>query len=181
MQVGLAACIIVAILGGVGCNAVIQRATRSPFNHMGVIFLRDGRPFVLEAHDGVEATPLEVWAARGEDDRYVVKRLRDADSVLKPGTLDRMRTEGRRLFGRPYDSAFGWDDDRLYCSELVWKIFERGAGVRIGEPRPLRDDNLQDSSVVAELRKQFGEAVPLDELMVAPADMFASTLLVSVP
>ncbi len=82
-------------------SKAIQRATDSPYSHMGVVFLRDGQPFVFEAHDGVESTPLAKWTARGKDGHYVVKRLRDADRLLTEAALARMREEGRRLAGKP--------------------------------------------------------------------------------
>src|SRR5262245_22490877 len=46
-------------------SQAIQVATRSPYSHMGLILLRGGRPFVLEAISHVQLTPLATWAARG--------------------------------------------------------------------------------------------------------------------
>lgn len=37
------------------------------------------------------------------------------------------------LLGRPYDSEFSWDDERLYCSELVAKLL-------LIAPRPMYFD-----------------------------------------
>ncbi len=63
----------------------------------------------------------------------VVKRLKDRDAVLSREVLEAMRRVGETMAGKPYDLKFGWSDDLIYCSELVWKIYERGAGVRVGE------------------------------------------------
>ena len=47
-------------------SGAIQKATHSKYSHMGIIFLRDGNPFVFEANKTVQYTPLEKWIARGE-------------------------------------------------------------------------------------------------------------------
>src|SRR5688572_18487970 len=57
-------------------SAAIERATRSPYSHMGVILHRDGKPFVYEAIATVRYTPLATWTARGDGGKYVVKRLK---------------------------------------------------------------------------------------------------------
>ena len=40
---------------------------------------------------------------------------------------------GRQLEGKHYDFWFEWSDERIYCSELVWKIYRRGLGIELGE------------------------------------------------
>src|SRR5687767_9722230 len=57
-------------------SVAIQRATHSPYSHMGIIFVRAGQPYVLEASATVRYTPLSEWIARGKDSNYVLKRLR---------------------------------------------------------------------------------------------------------
>src|SRR4051812_20640366 len=57
-------------------SVAIQRATHSPYSHMGIIFVRSGKPYVLEASATVRYTPLSEWIARGKDSSYVLKRLR---------------------------------------------------------------------------------------------------------
>ena len=42
-------------------SAAIQRATHSPYSHMGVVLYRDGKPFVFEAIATVRYTPLANW------------------------------------------------------------------------------------------------------------------------
>ncbi|MEQ1571596.1 MAG: YiiX/YebB-like N1pC/P60 family cysteine hydrolase, partial [Myxococcota bacterium] len=139
----------------------------------------DGRPMVLEAISPVSLTPLAQWADRAADGRIAIKRLRDADSALTPEARQRMIALGRSWLGRPYDSRFGWSDDQLYCSELVHKLFVE-AGVELGTPHPLRDFDLSDPEVAAAARARFGGALPLDELVVAPVDLYDDPDLVEV-
>src|SRR6185503_6516185 len=44
-------------------SVAIQRATHSPYSHVGLIFIRDGKPYVFEAISTVRYTPLAKWTA----------------------------------------------------------------------------------------------------------------------
>jgi len=160
-------------------SVAIQRATASPYSHMGIIFFRRGRPYVLEASATVRYSPLDAWIARGKGGHYVVKRLKDASVLNREGT-SKLRTTGAQFLGRPYDLTFEWSDDRVYCSELVWKIYDRALHVDIGELQHLRDFNLADPVVKNKMRRRYGDHVPLDETVVSPAAMFRSPLLKTV-
>jgi len=142
-----------------------------------MIVLREKKPYVLEAAKTVRATPLADWIARGEGGHFIVKRLRDADTRLTPAALGLIEREARAFLGREYDTAFEWSDDRLYCSELVWKIYHRALGIDIGQLQRIRDFNLADPVVAAVMKQRYGAAVPLDETVIAPAAMFDSPLL----
>jgi uncharacterized protein YycO len=37
---------------------------------------------------------------------------------------------------------FEWSDDRMYCSELVWKIYFEATGIAIGSLQQLKEFNL---------------------------------------
>jgi hypothetical protein len=147
---------------------------------MGIVYLRDGKPFIFEAVQPVKLTPLSDWIARGEGGRFVAKRLRSAQSVLKPKTLRKMVAVGEGFLGRDYDLYFEWSDDRIYCSELVWKVFDRGAGIDIGKLQTMGDFNLSNPVVKEKLHERFGENVPIMETVISPAAMFASPLLKTV-
>lgn len=120
-------------------SLAIQSAARSGYSHMGMIVRRGGQSWVLEASASVRYTPLSAWIARGVSGHFVLKRLRDASHRLTPEALARAKAVIAKLLGKPYDLTFEWSDRRMYCSELVWKIYHRALGVRIGELAPLRD------------------------------------------
>ncbi len=96
---------------------------------MGMVFHRDGKPYVLRAIATVRFTPLQQWIARGERSHYVVKRLKSAGKDLGVAGVEKLRTAARRFEGRPYDLAFDWSDEKIYCSELVWKAYDRALGI----------------------------------------------------
>jgi len=136
-------------------SEMVRALTGSRWTHMGVLFEENGKLFVFEAVSPVKLTPLAQWVQRGRAGTYVVKRLSDAEARLGPSVLDKMRALGKSWLGRPYDVRFRWDDQSLYCSELAYKLFERGAGVRVGKLQTAADMNLDDSKVQQALRKRF--------------------------
>jgi hypothetical protein len=68
----------------------LEEATGSPYTHMGIVYILEGAPMVYEASRTVSLTPLDRWIEKGEDQHYVVKRLRNADEVLTPEALQAM-------------------------------------------------------------------------------------------
>ena len=161
-------------------SAAIQAATQSPYSHMGIVSVRDGVPFVLEAVQPVKLTPLGQWIARGERRHFVVKRLKNAAAVLTPETLRQMWAVAETFAGKDYDLQFGWSDDRIYCSELVWKIYQRGAGVEIGALATLGTFDLSAPAVRAKLAERYGTKIPLEEIVISPAAIFEARELETV-
>ncbi len=161
-------------------SLAIQKATRSPHSHMGIVYLRDGKPVVFEAVEPVRTTPLAAWIRRGEGGHFVVKRLVSADEVLTDDVLARMLAIGRDFEGRSYDLHFEWSDDRIYCSELVWKMYKRACGLEIGSRQTIEDLDLSDPLVQAKVQERFGSPPPADEPFISPAAMFDSDFLETV-
>ena len=161
-------------------SVAIQRATHSRYSHMGLVLYRSGQPYVFEASATVRYTPLRAWIARGAGGHYGVKRLADAAQRLGPDSVAKLRRAAEVFEGRPYDLTFEWSDRRLYCSELVWKAYERAFGIRIGHLQRLREFDLTDPTVRERLEQRYASGVPLDETVISPATMFAAANLVTV-
>jgi len=148
----------------------IQAATRSPWSHVGVVEVARDGVFVVEAIGRVSRTPWQAWAARGERGEALVLRPRALDAAARAGVV----AEAKRHLGKPYDTAFGWGDDRLYCSELVWKAFARGAGVELGRKERLGD--LAVGGLEGAIAARWG-SVPRDLVLVTPASLAADARL----
>src|SRR5690242_12417227 len=73
-------------------SEAVQRATGSPYSHMGLVFRRDGSPCVLEAVATVRCTPLARWVAGGSGGHFVLKRLKDP-ATLEPNAISALRAE----------------------------------------------------------------------------------------
>lgn len=157
-------------------SQAIQLATKSKYSHCGLIFLDDGKYYVFEAIQPVQKTPLSDWIARGKDSHYVVKRLKN-DKVLTADNLKKMQAAGKRMAGKNYDLYFEWSDDRIYCSELIWKIYKEGTGLEIGKLEELADFDLSNPAVKAKLKERYGNTIPKHEKVISPAAMFDSELL----
>ncbi len=158
----------------------IQLATKSKYSHCGIVYQSGGAFFVFEAIQPVKQTPLAKWIARGKNGHYVVKRLKNADQVLTPQTLAKMKQIGQTFNGKNYDLAFGWSDDKIYCSELIWKVYQRATGIEIGTLGKLSDFDLTSPTVQQKLKERYGNQIPLDETVISPAAVFDSELLVAV-
>jgi len=161
-------------------SQAIQLATHSRYSHMGLILRHAGNLEVLEAAGQVKFTPLAEWIDRGEGGHYVIKRLKDPSRLSDSGGLARLEKAALKLVGRPYDLYFEWSDDKIYCSELVWKAYERGLGIRLGELATLGSFDLSSGAVKAKMAERFGDRVPLDERVISPSAVFDSPLLVTV-
>ncbi len=92
----------------------------------------------------------------------------------------RLKAAGQPMVGRSYDLYFGWADDGIYCSELIWKVYERGLNRRIGRLQQLRDFDLSNSTVRTKLRERYGNRLPLSETVISPVSIFNSPELVTV-
>jgi hypothetical protein len=158
-------------------SAAIQIATHSRYSHVGIIFFKKGKPYVFEAVGTVRYTPLKQWIDRGIKKHYVIKRLRNAEKVMTALSIEKLKLVAAQFRGKPYDHAFGWSDDRIYCSELIWKIYDRGIGVQIGRLKKLRDFDLSNDVVKNKMKERYGQRIPYDETVISPGDMFSSALL----
>jgi uncharacterized protein YycO len=158
----------------------IQLATKSKYSHCGIIYKKGNKLFVYEAVGPVKLTPIKEWIARGKNNSYVVKRLKNAENIITPGVLKKMKQVGDQFKGKPYDDTFEWSNSRIYCSELVWKIYQQAAGIEIGKLQKLKEFDLSDASVKAILEKRYPNKIPTQELVISPAAIFDSELLVTV-
>ena len=155
----------------------IAAATRSDYTHVGLIFFDSGKPFVYEAVQPVKRTPLKEWIERGERQHFVVKRLNDGRQVNAAA----LKHEVQNMLGKGYDWLFEWSDSKIYCSELVWKAYQRSHGIEIGRLRSLRDFNLISPVVLHQMQERYGKMIPWEMSVIAPSDIFDSPLLCDVP
>lgn len=158
-------------------SRAVQIATDSRYSHMGMLVQHQGQWQVLEAAATVRYTPLEDWLARGVAGHAVIKRLRTA---LTPAQQASLRAAIPAYLGKPYDLTFQWSDARIYCSELVWKLYQRTLGIQIGPLQKVRDFRLADPRIQEQLRTRYGAQLPLDEPVVSPGAMFDAPQLITV-
>ncbi len=161
-------------------SRAVQKATGSPLSHMGIVYVENGAPMVYEANGRVQSTPLETWINRGEGAHYSIKRLRDARTLLTRDSLVKMREIGESFRGKPYDICFEWSDSSIYCSELGWKIYDQALGVQVGQLEKLADFDLSSPEVRQILVERANCRLDPGEVVISPAAMFDSELLILV-
>ena len=151
----------------------IKLATNSNISHCGILFKKDSLTYVVEAVQPVKITRLYEWIANGKNKKYAVKRLEN----LNKNQLQNMKNYGMKLIGKNYDLYFGWDDTKIYCSELVWKIYKKGANIELCKLKKLKEFNLSDKNVKKVLNERYGNEIPLNEKVVSPSQIYESSLL----
>ena len=164
--------------GSAQCPAIAQ-ATHSPYTHCGIVFIEHDLPIVWEAVGPVRKVPLSAWVKHGGNGHYVIKRLKDR-GPLTPEHVAGMKAEGEREMGRPYDIFFSLDEESIYCSELVWKIYQRGAELEVGKLERFGDMDFTGAEARRVLHDRFGTSFPADQQVITPAALFRSSLLMTV-
>lgn len=97
------------------------------FTHVGIVYIDENEDvFVLEAtRPQVKLTPLNeyLYPEKYKDcyPKSVVGRLKAAYQPL----IDDALREGMLLIGKAYDYGFVLDNDKYYCSELVYDILKK--------------------------------------------------------
>ena len=147
--------------------ALIRSITGSRYSHVGVVRWQDGERVVWEALRPVGLVPLADWVRRG---------IREEVAIYRPsGELrnlnEQLGLELHRMRGLPYDGDYQWDDEAIYCSELIAKAYERALGHALIEPQPVSLGRHERR--VSELSEG---RLTSETLMVSPADLVRSGL-----
>lgn len=157
-------------------SLAIKLASHSQYSHVGVILVRNNQPFVLEAVEPVSLTPLNAWIKRGEKQSFA--RLRPKQALPKNALIDKKLDSIQKVYlKKHYDIPFQWTDDKLYCSELVWKLYHQVYGIELCKTRYFKDFDLSHPLVKKALTERYGKTIPLDEVVVSPEDLYQSELL----
>ncbi len=152
-------------------SAVIGDVTGSQLTHCGLVVDHKDALHVLEAIGPVRYLPLQKWLKRGERSQFTQMRLKNVSKEQIAKAVKAAET----LLGRPYDIQYELDDAKIYCSELVYKGYLRGADIEVGEKQRLGDLNWKGHETF--IRALAGGELPLDRVMVTPVSVARSPLL----
>jgi hypothetical protein len=161
-------------------GAAVKAATGSNLTHCGVVFEQEGKLYVLEAVQPVSVVTLDSFRKRS---RVFHARRLDDRTKLNAKALQKALTWGRGQIGKDYDPLFQWDDETLYCSELVWKIYKKSTDLELCPPKTFQSYFLDRPEVRRVIAKHYGDPskMPAKEPVVAPSDLATSPLLKEVP
>lgn len=148
----------------------IEGSSGSPFSHCGIVKRgdvtkpHDAEWVVIEAIGPVKETRLAHWIAQGRDSAYVAYRLRAPLGEKIPAII----TAAEKYKGRPYDIHYEMDDEKIYCSELLYKAVRDATGTKLGKIRKLGELKWQPYEKV--IRQIENGGLPLDREMITPRD-----------
>ena len=91
--------------------------------------------------------------------------------------LKKIKKAGDKYKGLPYDPHFGWGDDKIYCSELIWKVYKAALDLEVGRLEKLKDFNLDHPLVQSKLKERYGDKLPVEETVISPVAIYNSELL----
>ena len=149
-------------------SPLIQIATQSTISHCGIIIIKDGKPYVLETLKTLVLTPLDKFIARGKDGKYWLKRSNKENIKIKYGSY----------LGKPYDLAFQFDNDKFYCSELIYDIYKNQLDIELCEPKKVSDYLILGTGKIPQIEKAMKKrGIAKDQYAVAPVDVFESVYL----
>ena len=107
----------------------IEGVTHSPYSHVGLAIQKENNWYVREAIGGVLDTPLHQWILRGRQGGLDVYRLKKEYQKDIPQLLK----ETEKYMGLPYDVKYDMDDEKIYCSELIYKAYRDATGKKMGK------------------------------------------------
>jgi hypothetical protein len=130
-------------------SALLKLTTESEWTHVGMIFKNQAGWDVIEAVQPVQWTSLYSFIRRSRHYHFEVYRAAFDFEAAK------VKAYAEKQLGQNYDLIFAMDDERWYCSELVWKAYEKSAQEKIGELQKVGDLKVSDPRVLAEAKSRF--------------------------
>ena len=143
----------------------IEGVSRSEFSHCGIVAKKGTKWVVIEALGSVEETSLASWKKRGRNGRFWAYRFRPELSEKIPEIVAATRT----YLGRPYDVRYRFDDEYIYCSELIFKAYRTVTGKDLGKVHRLGELNWKPHRSF--IRQMENGDLPLEREMITPVHM----------
>ena len=139
-------------------SKMLKVVTKSNLTHCGVIFHKNGKPFVFEAVQPVKVTPLKEWINRGKDTKYSVTRLTyDLSESAKKDMITAVNYTGPAPAG--VDVAGGQVDFGIIPAAVAYNLVKSGKVKYIG--------------IFGEQRLARIPDVPLMQIVVPGANVYA--------
>jgi len=151
----------------------------SKFSHIGLLVKEKNKLKVLEAISvGVVLTPIDTFINRSFDKdknpKVVVGRLKNPQQKLIPKAINFIRKQMKK----PYDDVFVIDNDKYYCSELIYDGFKfANKGNPIFELQPMTfvdPDTKKTFPIWEDYYKDLKVSIPEGEPGLNPGGMSTS-------
>ena len=130
--------------------------------------MKNEKPYVLETLETLVVTPLDKFIARGKNGKYWLKRSKKENIKIKY----------KSYLGKPYDLAFKFDNDKFYCSELIYDIYKNQLGIELCKPKKVGDYLILGTDKLPKIEKAMKKrGISQKQYAVAPVDIFESDYL----
>ncbi|MBD80051.1 MAG: hypothetical protein CL840_14155 [Crocinitomicaceae bacterium] len=126
-------------------------------SHCGIVVMEGGRPHVIEAiSKGVSLTALDSFLVRSSDKsgkpKVLVGRLKKGNEFIVENAI----VESRKHLGKDYDPVYDIENDKMYCSELVYFSF-KDQGEFLFNLNPMTFKALGSDSTFADWQTYFDD------------------------
>lgn len=147
--------------------AALREATGSVWTHVGILVKEKTGWYVAEAIGPLKMTPIKDFIGRSKNRSFEVYRFKYFDAqTMKVALLNELTK-----YNKPYDIFFEWSEDRIYCSELTYKVFMDVTGHEMGTVQKMKEMRLDGPYVQALIEKRLtdiGKELNLEEPIVSP-------------
>lgn len=157
-------------------NAIVD-ATRTEmdvqYDHVAIYTLVENIPSVIEANpkEGVVCRSLEAFLddATSINGGKGVVVMRLTESINIEDAIER----AHQFIGQPYDWSYLPNNNRFYCSELIYECYRNDDGTPLFEAKPMtfKDKDGDIPTFWLELFRNNGEPIPEGVLGTNPNDM----------
>ncbi len=147
---------------------MIADLTHSRYSHCGIIVKKSEGFVVLQAIGPVKETPLNQWISYGVGRKFTIVRLKKQYQKDIPAII----REAYKFINRPYDIQYQWDNQKIYCSELIYKAVFNAVGLRLADFVRLGDMKWQHYEKM--IRQITGGEIPLERAMITPESLVVS-------
>lgn len=158
--------------------SAIAEATGSLWTHVGIIVKKSGAWHVAEAVGPLQVNSLKSFINRSRNESFKVMRFKYFSQKMLPQLYMNLYK-----YNQPYDIFFEFSDDRIYCSELTYKVFKATTGRGIGTLEKVGDLKLDGPFVkklIEERLTSIGKELNPDEPIITPVQQSRDPNLVTI-
>jgi uncharacterized protein YycO len=154
-------------------ESVTQGYRGSKFSHIAILDIVDNEYKVIEAvNEGVRVITLEKFL--GRSGKVIVGRMKDEYKPL----INKALRFSKSKVGSPYDDVFDIDNEKYYCSELIYFAFKSSnEGYDVFELKPMTFKAPNSQNIFPIWQKYFDimkEKVPEGRLGLNPGSISLS-------